>query len=229
MVVGSSQGLLYTPHLQINRQLQRRLELPVCQQDEVNIRNLCATEPDDVHQDLDDYFENQWCACPKHFFVFANEYEGFGSEFKIEFFFRIPNGSITLYIYRESSDPTLVLQIPCLFMYLFNPLQNQPLAEGCLIGATKTPVLSGADASPTSIVKHIWVFPKIGIPQNGWFIMENPIAMDDLGVPLFSETSIYNQTEPNCGALNFFWDIPGCRIWMASPPTSPLTYPPNQK
>ena len=28
-------------------------------QDEVNIRNLCATEPDDVHQDLDDYFENQ--------------------------------------------------------------------------------------------------------------------------------------------------------------------------
>ena len=27
----------------------------------------------------------------------------------------------------------------------------------------------------------IWVFPKIGVPQNGWFIMEIPIEMDDLG------------------------------------------------
>ena len=27
----------------------------------------------------------------------------------------------------------------------------------------------------------IWVFPNIGVPQNGWFIMESPIKMDDLG------------------------------------------------
>ena len=37
------------------------------------------------------------------------------------------------------------------------------------------------------------VEPKIGVeinPQNGWFIMEISIKMDDLGVPLFLETPI---------------------------------------
>ena len=24
---------------------------------------------------------------------------------------------------------------------------------------------------------NIWMFPKIGVPQNGWFLMENPITM----------------------------------------------------
>ena len=41
--------------------------------------------------------------------------------------------------------------------------------------------------NPLFLVQH----PKIMVPQNGWFIMENPIKMDDLGVPLLLETPIY--------------------------------------
>ena len=38
------------------------------------------------------------------------------------------------------------------------------------------------------------MFPRIGVPENGWFVVENPIKMDDLGVPLFLETPIYIYT-----------------------------------
>ena len=40
-------------------------------------------------------------------------------------------------------------------------------------------------------VETMWVFPKIGVPQNGWFIMENPIKMD------FSETPMWITSNVN--------------------------------
>ena len=30
----------------------------------------------------------------------------------------------------------------------------------------------------------------MGVPQNGWFVVEKPIKMDELGVPQFQETFI---------------------------------------
>ena len=40
------------------------------------------------------------------------------------------------------------------------------------------------------------MFPKIGVFPPKWMvkIMENPIKMDDLGVPLFLETPIYTSS-----------------------------------
>ena len=45
---------------------------------------------------------------------------------------------------------------------------------------------------------HIFirVFPKIGVPQNRWFIRENPIKLDDLDVPLYLETSTFPKIPP---------------------------------
>ena len=67
-----------------------------------------------------------------------------------------------------------------------------------------------------------WVFPKIGIPQNGWFIMENPIKTDDWGgSAIFGNTHIFlNEMCLSCprdqqGASSNSTK-PGLQIWNSS-------------
>ena len=65
----------------------------------------------------------------------------------------------------------------------------------------------------------IWVFPKIVVPENGWFIMETPIKMDNLGVPLFFGNSHISpqgfQPSKTSSPLFFRFQRPSCEMATA--------------
>ena len=61
---------------------------------------------------------------------------------------------------------------------------------------------------------YIWGFPKIVVPQNGWFIIETPIKMDDLGgkPTIFGNPHIDPTFPPFPTDLLMISSQPGCEV-----------------
>ena len=46
-----------------------------------------------------------------------------------------------------------------------------------------------------------------GVPPNGWFLMENPVKLDDLEAPSFQEASKYELTKQQKNTLGLFYEV----------------------
>ena len=68
--------------------------------------------------------------------------------------------------------------------------QQKAPKGGSFAGRFQTPVASRLDEKLVQKLKMKSDMDVSKNLQNGWCLMENPLKMDDLGVPLFLETPI---------------------------------------
>ena len=109
---------------------------------------------------------------------------------------RLENIMLTDFIFNYQWNTQFALQWLYIYTYIFSllifwlsvlhvPLSQQltPQLKGGMVRyeSYRSKVVQQARCSLLERYLKIWVFPKIGVPQNGWFIMENSIKMDDLG------------------------------------------------
>ena len=105
----------------------------------------------------------------------------------------------------EDSHPIWLAHI---FQLGWNSTTNQPRVFLIPSKAAVSFAFHGGDDQAGSFAWRfvaMWVFPTIGVgPQNGWWKeWKTLLKWDDLGVLLFSETSIYNPKTTKCVCFFF--------------------------